>query len=1087
MLGGLANPRGTGKEARFTFPDFSRLRGRFSFTLISLEMNVKDTFPTYICDAMKIMKKVGGELESLPTLPPIVTELPLSSSFTFTKNVDTIFGDIGKCLDAVGLSEEDKDNLYSVAFNLGRFLFIAPVREKDSKGGSVSVFSSVQERTKLFLTDGGPLKLWNDHVNVSLYLDKCAGAEAEGMKLGLSSSLTEKEKRRIEQSMGRGDIHVASRQLSSEFRIMDIKSEEEAKKIFYDLYDQDAVQEPQLIAMVERVLAQAVTDGVFLPPTDPQYEALVSLDAVKRRASRYTKDSGADFGGMRPAFFKSFLKSFGAGTSAVIVRICDDIVSGRVPKKAAAILASSSFFVLQHIVKEEKLRRVSPPASAWLVLATSVLMDVRKAVNNANVAPIQLAVGTRGGVDVGGHAYQALRGTAIEAATDKDAMWDIVADAQGFFYNVRQRAWVQALIDQKDYVTLRAAFSLLSNGMARVVIRTVGRQSIFLPLPTNGLPVGHPFAAYLATLPVSRAYKDALRECTGGDPTVKARFSQNLCVKAYMDDFHFVGVRRFVLSFLREFVPLLHASGAAKFGPGKGYAAILSRNLDLVLTPAEATRIFVAVFGTKTQQAEFFQGTRSGGTGTGLKSTVGKESVLPCPQSGHGVKFLGGYCGGAAFMEEAAEKCKGSVDLLAARVGGLGYKDQLTMMQYSISHKHNHLLRQNGGSPEFKALWEYVDHSSTTILKKICGILRPEDQVQIPLIGRWTPTQLLVARLPVSKSGLGIESHEEAAPIAFLAGHLALTEYVAQNETVGSLLHRSLELVWEERNGSEYARQVHRSVNHYLALFRSVKKRSPTLEEDGYNFQSLDTLPPAIKFQSRAKSLIDSVNAEELLDVLDDQQRSEYLVDSQGGSISWYTSLGFPIADPVVTTLLQNRLLMSNPGGFLVGDRCPGKGCNLKNSDINASHAMGCVHIGPKGCNSFLHETFRRCIQELLSFSRVSYDPQDLTHHKGVLGRLKAAGFKGNNKQGLRKGADILAHNIMGAPGQLLRPEIALDGTVTSKRGTPDDPKRELIRCEGLKYGTYHDMYDLIDQVDTLNWVSDGYVWKRWAKPLGSD
>jgi hypothetical protein len=280
--------------------------------------------------------------------------------------------------------------------------------------------------------------------------------------------------------------------------------------------------------------------------------------------------------------------------------------------------------------------------------------------------------------------------------------------------------------------------------------------------------------------------------------------------------------------------------------------------------------------------------------------------------------------------------------------------------------------------------------------------------------------------------------------------------------------------MWEMDDGSPYAIKVHEAIAQFRARFAIVNGRNPSKATDGYDFLSLKSLPPAAKFQLVAKKLCDAFNHAELVDQIPAEEKAQWLATAPSGSISWLSALGVKISDDNVSTLLQFRLLMTNVGGFKEGDKCPGTGCNKK-SDVDAQHCMGCAHIGGKACKSFLHEKLRDLTHELLKFARVGADAEDLTYHKGILKRLRDAGVSRPTKQGLQKGADILAAHVMGEPGQLCRfTEMALDVTTTATMGTVDDPLAELKRLELKKHGLYGKMYEAIG-VDTFGLAMDVY------------
>ena len=146
----------------------------------------------------------------------------------------------------------------------------------------------------------------------------------------------------------------------------------------------------------------------------------------------------------------------------------------------------------------------------------------------------------------------------------------------GFFYKAKAEAVVDALIEKKDFSMLRACFNHLFNPDAVVTVRVPGGGKIYIPNIANGLPVGHPYSCFLASLPMSLAFTKALKKCTSGDPSALLRFEKRLFVKAFVDDFHLCGAFSCVVAILREFVPLIMDSGAGQFKDGKGFVSLLS-------------------------------------------------------------------------------------------------------------------------------------------------------------------------------------------------------------------------------------------------------------------------------------------------------------------------------------------------------------------------------------------------------------------------------------------------------------------------------------------------------------------------------
>ena len=1036
-----------------------------------------DRMPKYVVNAMKVVASIKG-VEDLPAVPPTVVDLPTSGSMIVQNCLQKICKDIDACLDIEGISEESKGHLTLVVFFLGRFLFLSPVRENGGRGGTVGVYNSVQVRLRLFTTDDGPEKLWKDHLKVAAFLASVANLDSPHDSPG-PGPMGDRKKLRVESSIMRGDLHFASKELFSEFKMLHYITEEEARSSFYELYNPGDVEDKALTDEIREVLAQAVAEGDILSPMDEGYEALLSITGLRSEASSYVKSLGPDVGGWRPYHLKLCL-GFGGKMADLIARVCNDIVSGSVPAGASWVPASSRFFVLQHTVKVDKQRKISPPISAWASLSNGAFMHSRKAEIKENVAPLQMAVGMSGGVDICSHLSMLLNSTGAEAISQNEKCLSVQGDLDGFFYKQSRRAWVQALIDAKDFLMLRAAVAQFADPGGVVVASTIGRQNVVLPNPVNGLPVGHPFSPYLATLAVTRTYKSALAIVTRGDPAAKRRYEKNLSIKAYMDDFRIFGVYKYMLNLLREFVPMMIENGVARFKPEKTMAESVPafEGDKRVLTACEIKSLDVALHGDRAEQEAFFGG--QGRPNTRRSVHVGGSAQVPGVGSGmkygigeSGTKFLGGYSGPSEYLVGVAESLIQKLEQQISQLSELGYKNRLTMLSY-LGSKYTHLAGQNGCTSEFNAVWEAVDQSTIKMVRVMCGALEPQDTVQVPFVSRWRETQSLLVVAPVrGDNGLGYASMVDKAPFSFLSKFLRLAEFLKAEESDSTVARKALQLMWEDADGSPYARMLHDVKDRFLALFANVNGRSPSKDEDGFDFLTLESLPPAAKFQRAAKKLCDKFTHTELVDQIPAHEKAQWLATAPPGSISWFTALCFKITDADVSTLLQFRLLMTNVGGFKEGDKCPGNGCNKK-TDMDAAHGMGCVHIGPKARYAFLHECLRKQVHELLKFSRVGFDPEDLTVHRGILKRLRDAGKVRLGVQGVQKGGDILALNVMGEPGQLSCAEMALDVTTTSKIGTVADPLSELKRLEVVKYDLYNDMYKAIG-VETVGLAMDAY------------
>ena len=1041
-------------------------------------MDILSRFPSYIREAVIIVSKLE-RMEDLVICPPIVKVLPTSSSGVYISHLQIIASDILLCLQMDGLSDEERGWLILLVNLLPRFISTAPVRELGKKGKPMSKFRSVQERTRKFMENGGPSALWHDHLMVSRFLERTDEKEAGGANEEGSDLLSSRELEKVEASLACGELHEASKIMSSEFGMLHMDTAEEIEGFFYSKYERNAVENPQLAAIVKEALDKAEDEGLILSPKSRDFEQLLSAEEIMTttRGPAYARQKSADAGGWRPFHLRCWAK-IGGHCLDLIVEVANLIACANVPENARWYTTSQFFWVLQHKQAKDKRRLINPSVSALVTLSTSTFMKGRSSITAENVAPVQMGVGIRDGAGVAGHLHALLDSTAAAMATKKeDKVVNLVADIGGFYYGVSKTAWVGALIEAKDYAMLRIAWSLLTSSEGKVCSRTRGGEAVFLDIPVNGLPVGNPLAAYLATLPVTLAYKQSIKECTQGDPAAVNRFSKNLSVAIYMDDMDATGNLTYMVNFLRVFTLRLREQGIATFAPGKGGITVLNG----AMTVADKNRICVALFDDAQTQRRHFEltghdtraGSRRDGNGSYAAAARGggrlkcdeiEDMRLAVNDGKKAVKFLGGLHGDCAALEGAATEICAKVDKHVSRVQQLAFMNQLTVLQYTFVHKYTFLMGQQGAGSEFASVWKHLDKATSGIVQNICGIRPEEVKVQAPRMPRWSAVQDQLLQIPSSMHGGGLPSAESMAPYAFLAKFLSMAEFVKEpSGSANSLRYRALTEVWTNRESSEYAQQVHEALEMFLDLFARVEGRPPTMEADGFDGKTLESLPPPIKFQRLANKLVGKERYVKLVDSMTEGEKRLLSARNNQGHVGWYTSLGFPISDACVSVLLQIRLNVNGLGGFEEGDRCPGVGCNLK-GELSAEHVVGCVHVGPKGANSYLHEALRHVVKELLQASGVGFDPQDLTKHPVVLQRLKDAGYVRKPGSGLHKGGDILATDIMGQPGQLGRNlEMVLDVTVTSKFGTTLDPLSELTRLEKDKTALYEKMYKLID------------------------
>ena len=422
-----------------------------------------------------------------------------------------------------------------------------------------------------------------------------------------------------------------------------------------------------------------------------------------------------------------------------------------------------------------------------------------------------------------------------------------------------------------------------------------------------------------------------------------------------------------------------------------------------------------------------------------------------------GHKFLGGYYGGSEYLGEMAAKQveRGKGMLTRLQKSSLSHNDQLKLI-HGFPSRFSYLAGVNGAGIEFQEAFGQLDLMMVDYLQNLSAVNGEE----------WTAVQQILVRTPLKQLGLGIRSVEEFGPIKFLCGFAALLNYIQlAGMSERALLSRGILDVWHDPAESSYGRKLRDSMVYFQDLFERINHRRLSLAEDGCDFEDLDNFPSANKLANVGRELIDAGQKVELEEQLDPVRLEFYraMKGATHGGIDWFTALGQSIPDNVVNTLLRNRLLVLSPGGFQKGDKCPGKPACRLGGDVLDPHAMGCIHIGPKGDNSFLHETLRKNIFALLRFSGVPFDTQDASNHVGLVRRLRVSGQILPVVAGRKKGGDILALNVMGPPGILnAKLEMVLDGTVTSKLGTSENPFATLAKAESEKL-KYAAMYDRIN------------------------
>ena len=1032
--------------------------------------------PLYILNAMEVMQAYSS-IDELPLLPPIVKNLPLNSSGIFKNCFLNILVALWDAYKSQGLSDRGRELISMVFYCLPRFLFVGLVRDKGNGGDMVNSFGSVMCRVKAFIEPTGPRQLWRDHIKVGEYLfssnmldvnDKCNHDYKQ------AGSLSDNEVKRVVNALGDGDIFMGSRAIFSEYHIFNFQSVESASEYYFSKYS-DAKDEVDrnLIDLVENALSNAYADGTL----DKDDKKVISFESTSVQAKKAKKSSGPDLGGWRPYFVKLLFSFDDRRGGVVCTAFMNEIVSGSAPNGLDWFLNSFSMHVFQHNINLSKFRLVNPCQSVFVTVSSSALMSDRKEANLSRLLPLQLGVGCAGGADIMCHLSNMVQNLG---ATEASGLVEIQADLESFFYNIDLTACFKSLIKAGDLSMLRAVWFLLGRGGGKISCRMASGLKVFFQSPNCGLPVGHPFSAYIATLVVAQAYNSAFEDMVIRHPTLDVGvIKKRMVIRSYVDDFKMFGVMPDLCKFLPYFTNKLSCECGTNFSPDKGYIKFVS---DRPMSWKDANLLYSALFLSISDREGYLEHmrvvsrNRNGVNFTPLKKRlpIFSFSESECAVSGsypinfvRGIKFMGVPFGDSDFMEEKVSELRSKLSNNVDKLSSLpAIQHQVLINRFCLPQRFAFLSRMNGCDPEVLNLLIKVDECTSRVVQSASGMFHSDG---------WCETQEALLRLPIKSNGLGVSSAVDIAPFAFFASFLCMARYVIEFEPSDSFLRSLLDLTWSNKKSSPYAEKVHCAIDAFLSLFESVEGRSPEKIKDGFSCDDLISLTSVCnKFQKRAKVLLDKKYASVILSKLPADDRKAFQSAPPGsGSISFYTAMPvqhtvLSIPNQIYKILLQDRLFHKNVGGFVDGDVCPGvgRGCRLSKNPLTAAHMKCCVSVGPKGAvSSMLHEGFRSCVFRLLRDSGVWFDSVDLTAHKGVQKRLRDVGAVGRvTGSGVQKGADILIQGVMEQVAALRPPEEIIDVTVISGSGTgsikADFP--HLKKAEFAKSELYGEMYGAI-------------------------
>ncbi len=1025
--------------------------------------------PTYILEALDLIKDIRG-WEDLPSLPPMVKFLPSSKKTTFKIYVNSIIADIFMCMQkSFGVDDVLFGSLFLLFNALPIFIFAGPLREPGRQGTLVSVYKSPVDRAIAFKEEGGPTCLWRDSGNMARYFDSLAGGKKPSEEVQ-KDTMSANDVRMIEALLNNGSAELgkATRLAFSDFKLREFGSQEDVERALFSKFDEVDFIDRNLEKEIKMELQTARDDGLLKIPGEKGFESLVSNAAMKTHLRGRGPSDQTDVFGWREYHIKQILSWHGDNRDA-FEWICNIILTGCVPEHMGWIINSATLMVLDHRYKVGKERFINPPASHISKVAAASYAIHNKASLKEIAGHVQLGIGVSSGAVVGANALNILADETVNVVPERfkdERIVQVVADASSFFYNLSKAAWVRALVRLKQFHLLQAAVVQLGCYGGTVIGRTTGRMRVHLQMPFNGLTVGHPFSPILAAAPVSLAYCDALHACcqVHGEQRFRPAFEKYVFCSVFFDDFHFTGQVQILLYFLRELIPRLVGFGMedqfiAKFSTSKGFLRGIGN--DGEVSPVMVKSLLTVLFGSRQEQEDFF-------------SDKGEAVNVPFKIMGwapeEGSKYLGGYLGGSDFLSTSAKEVleQGVMRMARLRSSDLKLKTQLSLLHSWLS-KHSHLLSINGGSLEFSDAFQRLDEVMVEYVRAAAEVGEEE----------WSAVQNILIRLPLKLRGLGMRSILEFAPTNFLVGYAATLDYVHDSEMGdAALLARGVAGVFQNPNTSLYGENLRRSISHFNHLFEFVNGRPMSKAADGCDLSSLENFPTADKLGRMARELNDAYQKKELEDNLQPEDLESWRclkgAASGRGGVDWFTVVGMDIRDEEARTLLRHRLFVRNVGGSQEVELCPGKpACNSK-QNLTDKHAMGCIHIGDKGPNCFLHAALLRMLLSLFRHSGVPFDKREAANHPGLVRRLIAKGTLPPSVRGRHKGGDILAQNVMGEVGLLnSKLEMVVDVTVTSRLGTAEDPLKSLVDAEKEKL-KYVPMYDSIN-VGTEGLAMDVY------------
>ena len=1057
------------------------------------QLQPNQAFPVFLSQACVVVDRYVT-MQDLPQLPPIFQQLPVGNK-DLADGLAVIFEAISDALRLPDLSPRDELNLWKVWALLPRFLFLGNC--KNSRGDQVAVTVGVAKRVSLFVLEGGPDSLWDDHIRVCQEMEynrKSSLGQAPGSNATLYQDEYEAQAEgvnydKVRRCMNAADISAAFSELTGDYVLYKMSSAD-AECMLKAKYIKE---ERDIGGDIQRILDQQVADGNINAA-----DLLIRLpvENVRHASSKFTPIGGPDEAGWRPYVVKQIMRADGAvcalsGMEA-FVELLSGLVSNAVPAAASCFFNSIG---MESLVRKgagiggisADPRLINPPmVLARLAFGAGASME--SATWNKYLGAFQVACGAQGGSELLSKASEVILAYGHVLREEKYVM--VKGDFKGFYYRADRREVINTLVKLKMWNTLvmyQAAFGDASR--VKVIYRNALGDRVVFSAPTGGFPPGHPLSGVLAALPVKTRYDSAMQALVtkhlvlAGSPepdsvqhnSILKRVVDKQLAIMFVDDGNFISPIDDATLLLGTFSDTCERDGVAVFAPLKteftpvgGWVMTLQQQVDLSIAMApiavrDAYRRKVAERGAQQEGREFGEVVLPDAPFE-VAPIVDHRAAPEFNADGSvisgkgGSKIVGACFGNERYMEYQAKRLGAVVAGKMENVAAYQHNQATYLLtRVCAAGLLNSTARAQGSDPRF------VEH-----------VYKPFDQCVRMQVAKsmgqqaLDPVQCDVAVLPLKQGGGGMRSVSEGAEFAWLASWLNMANWVRKTLPRDNILHSLVMRAMEyEGDNSDLAARLLRCTDRFFALFRAAKGREVDLAIDGFAPSFNGLLSVAAKFQGRVAALIAEVRERELAPRLIPSQRSALVAQQVKGAASILVAIPvegstYSMSNPEFMQYMQRRFLKPNfNANFGVnGSKCAINGCQVPLSD---QHLEVCVRSSICTVRS---EALKKVVLELLQYAGVLYDGQDLKFNKHMWQRLAVAGAitpsghrvadvpHGVGGMGTFDGADLLARSLLAD-----RDEVAVDVTVISER---IEAAQELHKAEQNKINLYHRMYEPI-------------------------